>query len=125
MTASTAMLVLRSVVANGRRPQVWQSELMLQVTWCSRKIRTPPAHSSAVSPPARPPEQPADPERDGQRDEAPQREELVHHDQVAVLEHVRGVALPRRGAVAEQPADMGMPQAPQLTGEAGAGMTVG
>jgi len=34
---------------------MWQIELMLHVTWCSRKIRTAPPHSSPLSAPAQVP----------------------------------------------------------------------
>jgi hypothetical protein len=55
------------VGVEAREPKKWQIELMLQVTWWTRKIRTRPPHSSASSPPterAAPgqPEQERDPE---------------------------------------------------------------
>jgi hypothetical protein len=34
-----------------RRPQKWQIELIENVTWCKRKMRIAPPHSSAVSAP--------------------------------------------------------------------------
>ena len=47
--ASHATLRDSSVVRNRRRPRTWHRELIANVTWCSRKIRTTPPHSSAVS----------------------------------------------------------------------------
>ena len=63
--------------------------------------------------------QPTEAERDGERQDAPEREQRVHHDDVAVGQEVGGVTLPRRVAVAEQPADVGVPQAAQLGPSAG------
>src|SRR2546423_15702685 len=33
----------------GREPQTWQTELMLQVTWCSRLVRINPPQSIPVN----------------------------------------------------------------------------
>ena len=46
--ASQKTLVEWSSVSKRRRPKKWQTELMLQVTWWSRKMRTRPPQSSAV-----------------------------------------------------------------------------
>ena len=53
--ARGAKLVLRSDVTKGRRPQMWQTELMLQVTWCRKAMRTRPAQKNAAKAPARVP----------------------------------------------------------------------
>src|SRR3954469_4933990 len=53
--ASQKTLRDSSSVANRRRPKKWQTELMLQVMWCSRKMRTSPPHRSPVRPPANSP----------------------------------------------------------------------
>ena len=37
--------------SNGRSPYTWQTELIDQVTWCSRAMRTRPAQKNAVSAP--------------------------------------------------------------------------
>ena len=50
--ANAATLVLLSVVSKGRRPQMWQTELMLHVTWWRTAIRTRPAHRKALNAPA-------------------------------------------------------------------------
>src|SRR5215207_3959532 len=41
-----------SSTAKRRVPKKWQTELIDQVTWCSRKIRTAPPHSAPVRPSA-------------------------------------------------------------------------
>src|SRR5213078_3274037 len=48
--ASQARLRDSSDVLKRWRPKKWQSELMLYVTWWTTSMRTPPPHSSAVSP---------------------------------------------------------------------------
>src|SRR5437762_9960012 len=45
--ASGQKFVLLSRAWNGRSPIVWQIELIDQVTWCSRKIRTSEAQKNA------------------------------------------------------------------------------
>ena len=54
-TDSQATLVDLSVVSKRRRPKKWQTELMLHVTWWSRKIRTAPPHSRPSKPAVREP----------------------------------------------------------------------
>ena len=54
--ASQSTFVDWSSMSKRRRPKKWQTELIDQVTWCCRKMRTRPPHSSAVSPPLRVPE---------------------------------------------------------------------
>src|SRR3954469_13352313 len=46
------LLVLWSPLRNGRRPQTWHTELMLQVTCCIKKIRTNPPHTAPETNPA-------------------------------------------------------------------------
>ena len=46
--ARAATLLLRSFVANGRRPNMWHSELMLHVAWCNTQTRTRPAQNRAL-----------------------------------------------------------------------------
>ena len=55
-TASGHRLVLWSVDPSDWRPNVWHSELIDQVTWWSRAIRTSPAHTSAIRAPTHDPE---------------------------------------------------------------------
>src|SRR5205807_4683008 len=49
---SHARLRDSSFVAYGLRPKKWQRELMQNVNWWHRKIRTAPPQSIAVSPPS-------------------------------------------------------------------------
>ena len=44
--ASQKTLVEWSSTSKRREPKKWQTELIDQVTWCSRKIRTAPPHSA-------------------------------------------------------------------------------
>src|SRR4051795_12638277 len=48
--------VLRSGASYGRRPKVWHTELMLQVTWWRSTILAKPAHSRQVTAPERVPD---------------------------------------------------------------------
>ena len=48
-TASTPTLPLRSFDTNGRRPNMWYTELMLHVAWCNTHTRTRPAQNKALT----------------------------------------------------------------------------
>ena len=47
--ASQNTLVEWSSTSKRREPKKWQTELIDQVTWCSRKMRTAPPHSAPVT----------------------------------------------------------------------------
>src|SRR3954469_23328684 len=49
--ASGQKFVDLSREVNGRLPSVWHSELIDQVTWCERPMRTSPAQKKAVAAP--------------------------------------------------------------------------
>src|SRR5580658_9315832 len=50
-TASHATFFDLSLASNSRLPNVWQIELIDQVTWCRNEILTRPAQNSAISAP--------------------------------------------------------------------------
>ncbi len=117
-TARTPTLPLRSLVMNGRRPNMWHTELMLHVAWCNTHTRTRPAQNRALTaaPRVPPSSQPRPNGRASDR-RAPHREHPVEHDDVPVGQEVGGVTARRRAAGGEQPPEVGVPQALQLAGE--------
>ena len=92
-TARARTLPLWSFVRNGRRPNTWQIELMLHVTWWSSAMRTTPAHRNAVRAPCRVPAS-AQPRSSGQHERADGEggEPAAQHDDVAVAQEVGRVA---------------------------------
>ena len=106
-TASGATFPLRSFVTNGLRPQRWHTELMLQVTWCSRNMRTRPAQRNAPNAPAKRPEhEPTNEERYRKRADRQHREEPVDDDQTLVTEKIGCEALRVCRISREQPTDV-------------------
>ena len=117
--ARAATLVLRSFVANGRRPNMWHSELMLHVAWCNTQTRTRPAQNRALNAAPRVPPS-SHPSPNGRASDTTQNtgKSRVDHDDVAVGEQVGGMALRRVRLGGEQPADVGVPQSFQLAPDA-------
>ena len=116
-------LVEWSSVAKRRRPWKWQIELIDQVMWWTKKIRTSPPQSSPVSAPASVPVS-SQPSANGIAEREPDEgdEAAVEQPHPAVVHQVGRVLAPVGLAVGvEQPADVRVPE----PGEAAAVADVG
>src|SRR2546427_3259253 len=74
--ASQATLRDLSLTSKSSFPNVWQTELIDQVTWCSRQMRTRLAQKNAVSAPA------SDSDHRPPISAGPSREITTHHGNV-------------------------------------------
>ena len=106
--------------AKRRRPQKWQIELIENVTWWSRKIRTAPPQKSPAKKPYQPPisSQPTT-AGSGERDDHERQEELRDHAQAAVAHQILRVArLLGAAGGREEPAGVGVPEPAQRADDA-------
>ncbi len=117
--ASAATLPLRSLVTNGRRPNMWQIELMLHVAWWSTQTRTRPAQTRALRAAPRVPPS-SHPSANGRASDTTHQTGKSASITTMSRSASRSAAWRRHDVRCggEEPTDVGVPQALHLTADA-------